>query len=162
MIKPYLSTMSQAQAITAADEDSEDVMQLEAADYNSITDAWWVVDTNVKAAGDDSDTFKFELVLSQDAALTPETNKQVCCVEITDIADKRLATAGNHIISINVGKHLKDMLEDDLSDYPYIGQLNTLSAGATISIDAVLSNSEPPTIDHRMVTVSPVSTPSNP
>lgn len=160
MIKPFLGTLSQAQAITAADEISENVMQITAADYANITDPWWVVDTSVIAAGDSADTFKFELVLAQEAALT--NVKQVCAVEITGIADKRLATAGRHILALNVGKMLKDILDTDLSDYPFIGMLNTLSAGATISLDAVLSNSEPATEYHRMKTVSPVGVATNP
>lgn len=160
MIKPFLGTLSQAQAITASDEDSEDVMEIVADDYNNITDVWWVVDTNVIAAGDSADTFTFALVVSQENTL--DTNKEVCSVTITGIADIRLATAGRHIIAINVGKQLKDMLDTDGSDFPFIGMLNTLSAGATISIDAVLSNSAPATEYHRMKTVSAVSVPTNP
>jgi hypothetical protein len=158
MIKPFLGTLAQAQAITDADEISENVMQIVAEDYGSITDVWWVVDTNVIAAT--VGTLKFELVLAQEAALTNVV--QVACVEIAAITDLRVATAGRHITAINVGKVLKDMLDTDLSDYPFIGMKNTLSTGTTISIDAVLSNSEPATEYHRMKTVSPVGIPTNP
>lgn len=164
MLIPFLGKLSVAQAITASDEDSENVMEIMAdgagRDYGHITDAWWIVDTNVIAAGDSADTFKFSLVLAKEAALTNVI--EVAAVTITGIADIRLATAGRHIMAINVGKMLKDILDTDGSDYEFLGQQNTLSAGATISIDSVVSGSEPHTESHRMSTESGVGVPSNP
>ncbi len=157
MILAALGKLSVAQAITAADEDSTNVIQIPAADYVAFSDLWWVVDTAVIAAGDGSDTFDFSLVMSQEAALT--TNKVVCSVSITGIADLRLATIGRHIIAINVGKQMVNMLDTDASDYPFIGQINVLSAGATVSINAALSPTEPRTEPHRMVVTSDVGTP---
>ena len=158
MIIPALGKLSVAQAITAADEDSTNVIQLPAADYIGFTDLWWVVDTAVIAAGDGSDTFAFSLVMSQEAALT--TNKEIASVSITDIADLRLATIGRHIVALNVGLMMANMLDTDASDYPFIGQTNTLSAGATISINSVLSTSVPRSEPHRMTVTSPVTIPA--
>jgi hypothetical protein len=156
MIIPSLGKLCVAQAITDADEISENVIQLPATDYAHITDVWWVVDTNVAAAT--AGTLKFELVLAQEAALTNVV--QVACVEIAAITDLRVATAGRHIVAMNVGKMLKDMLDTDGSDYPFIGMKNTLSTSVTITINAVLSPTEPQTEMHRMGTVSNVTIPA--
>jgi len=166
MIIPALGKLSLAsdstapnlgQDITASDEDCGNVIQLPAADYIGFTDLWWVVDTAVIAAGDDSDTFTFALVMSQEAALT--TNKEVASVSITDIADLRLATVGRHIVALNVGLMMANMLDTDASDYPFIGQTNVLSTGATISIHSVLQTSVPRSEPHRMTVTSPVTIP---
>lgn len=156
MILATLGKLCVAQAITDADEISENVIQLPAVDYVGLTDVWWVVDTNVVAAT--AGTLKFELVMG-DAVGLDGTNIQVACVELAAITDKRVATAGRHIVAMNVGKMLKDMLDTDGSAYPFIGMLNTLSTSTTITINAALSPTEPPTESHRMTTVSTVGVP---
>jgi hypothetical protein len=158
MLIASLGKLSVAQDLTAGATDSQNVIQMPAVDYANITDAWWVIDTETIAAGDAADTFKFELVLSQESTL--DTNKQVCAVEITGIADLRLATAGRHIVSLNVGKMLKEMLDTDGSDYPFIGLISTISAGSTVSINASLSPTEPQSETHRQITESNVDIPT--
>jgi len=157
MILASKGKLSVAQTITAADEISENVIQMIAADYAGLTDLWWVVDTNVIATGDGADTFKFALVISTSDALT--TNQEVCSVNITGYADLRLATAGRHIAALNVGKMLKEIMETSGDTYYFVGMENTLSDGSTISIDASLSPTEPQTLHHKMVTVSNVALP---
>jgi hypothetical protein len=159
MVIPKLGKLSTAQDLTAGATDSENVIQLPTTDYVHITDVWWVVDTETIATGDGSDTFQFQLVLAQEAALN--NVKEVVSRTITGYADKALATAGRHIIAINVGKMLKDMLDTDGSDYEFIGMISTISAGATVSINAVLSHTEPQDESHRMTTVSNVGLPSS-
>jgi hypothetical protein len=149
MILPSLGKLSVAQDITASDEDSTNVIQVAAVDWAAMTDLWWVVQTTTIAAGDSADTFDFSLVMSQETTL--DTNKTVAMVSITGIADKRLATIGRFIAAFNIGKQMKQMIEEDASDYPYIGQLNVLSAGATVSINSNLSFTEPHTVVHRQV-----------
>lgn len=157
MILAQKGKLSVAQAITfGADENSTNIIEYAAVDYAAMTDLWWVVDTNVKATG--SGSLKFELVMATDNTLG--TSIQVCCVEITGITDKRVAKAGRHIVSINVGKTLKEMLEEDGSDKAFIGQKNTLGGSALITINASLSPTEPPTLHHKMVIVSPVGIPA--
>lgn len=159
MIIASLGKLSVAQDITASDEDSTNVIQIAAVDYAAFSDLWWVVDTYTAAAGDGSDTFEFQLVMAQTE--TPlATFKTVAKVDITGIADLRLATPGRHIVALNVGKMMVNMLDTDASDYVYIGQKNTLSAGATISINAILSQNEPDTEPHRQVVTSPVTVPA--
>ena len=159
MILEAKGKLSVAQTIASAQtDDSDNVIQYAAVDYAAMTDLWWVVDTNVAATGDGSDTFGFDLVMSQEATL--DTNKVVCSVDITGIADLRLATAGRHIVALNVGKMLKDMLETDGSDYPFVGMIVAVSAGAQLVIDASLSPTEPHTIHHKMVVTSPVGVPA--
>ena len=55
---------------------------------------------------------------------------------------------------------LKDMLGTSGSDYPYIGLISTISSGATVSINAALSPTEPQTESDRMITESGVTVPS--
>lgn len=156
MLITSLGKLSTAQAITDADEISENVIQLAAVDYSAIVDAWWVVDTNVVAAT--AGTLKFALVLATAASLA--TSIEVCSVLIAAITDKRVATAGRHIAALNVGKMLKAVLDTDGSDYPFIGMKNTLSAGVTITINASLSPTEPQSEVHRQVTTSNVTIPT--
>lgn len=156
MIIATLGKLSTAQAITDADEISENVIQLPATDYAALTDVWWVVQTNVAAAI--AGTLDFALVLA-DAVGLDGTNLTVCAVNIAAITDKRVVAAGRFIAAFNVGKVLKQMLETDGSSYPYIGQTNTLSTSTTITINAALSPTEPHTVHHKMATVSNVTTP---
>lgn len=156
MILAQKGKLCVAQAITDANEISEHVIQYDAVDYAAITDLWWVVDTNVIAAT--AGTLKFALVMATAAGLG--TAVEVCSVLIAAITDKRVATVGRHIIAINVGKMLKEMLETDGSSYAFIGMKNTLSASTTITINAALSPTEPPTLHHKMTIVSPVGVPA--
>lgn len=158
MILATLGKLAVAQDLTVGSIDSTNVIQLPAIDYVGLTDVWWVVDCETIATGDGSDTFDFILYMSQESTL--DTNIEVCSVGFTGYADKRIATAGRHIVALNVGKMLKDMLDTDGSSYPFIGMISTISAGATVSINAALSPTEPPTESHRMTTVSPVTVPA--
>jgi len=152
-----MGILAKAQAITDADEISENVILAAAIDWAGLTDLWWVVDTAVAAAT--AGTLKFELVLATGANLA--TAIQVCCVEIAAITDLRVATAGNRIAGFNVGKQMKDLIGASGSDYPYIGMKNTLSTSTTISINAALSPTEPPTISHAQAVVSNVGVPGH-
>ena len=156
MIIATLGKLCTAQALTDADEISENVIQLPATDYAALTDVWWTIQTNVAAAT--SGTLKFELVLATAAGLG--TAVQVACVDIAAITDKRVATAGRFIAKFNVGKQLKEMLETDGSSYPFIGEKHTLSTSVTITINSALSPTEPHTLHHRMTTESNVTTPA--
>ena len=157
MIIATLGKLSVAQDLTDADQISENVIQLPAIDYAALTDVWWVVDTETVQVTDD--TIKFSLVMG-DAVGLDGTNVEVASVLIAGTADKRTATVGRHIAAMDVGKMLKEMLETDGSTYPFIGMLNDLATSVTISINAVLSPTEPPTIPHKMTTVSNVTIPT--
>ena len=109
MIIPSLGKLCVTQALTDADDISDNVLQIPAIDYVAMTDVWWVVDTNVIAAT--VGTIKLSLVMATGANLA--TSVQVACVEIAAITDKRVAKAGRHIVAMNVGKMLKDMLDTD-------------------------------------------------
>ncbi len=151
MILASLGKLSVGQAITDADEISENVIQIAAIDWAAFTDVWWVVQTSVIAAT--AGTLKFELVLDTQVGLDG-TQVQVCCVDIAAITDKRVATVGRFIAAFNIGKQMKQMLEEDASDYAFIGMENTLSASTTISVNSSLSFTEPHTIPHRQVVES--------
>jgi hypothetical protein len=152
---------SGATALAAGAVDSDNVIQTAALDFASLTDLWWVVKTAVAptVAGTTS-TFKFDLVLSQEATL--DTNVEVLSRTVTSTASKCLV-ANRNIININVGKMLKDLLETDGSSYPYIGMIITLVDGngnADLQVEAALSPSEPRTDDHAQVVTSNVGVPA--
>lgn len=151
MILASLGKLSVAQSLTDADEISENVIEIAAVDFSAMTDLWWVVQTNVVAAA--GTTYKFELVLDTTAGLSG-TQRQVCCVEIAAITDKRVATVGRFIAAFNLGKQMMQFLEEDGSDYQFIGMENTINTSGTITIDAWLSFTEPHTLQHRMQVVS--------
>ena len=156
MILATLGKLAVAQALTDADEISANVISMPAADWAGITDLWWVVDTNVAAAT--AGTLKFALVVSTAAELT--TSQEICSTYVAAITESRVATAGRHIISVNIGEMLKEMMETAGDTYYFVGMKNTLSTSTTITIDAVLSPTKPHTLHHAMVTDSPVGVPT--
>ena len=155
MILASLGKFAVAQALTAGATDMTNVIEVAALDYTKFSDLWWVVDTAVVAGG--AGAITFDLVVSKENTL--DTNVKVLTVIAASIADIRVATIGRHIASVNIGKMLVNILDTDDSDYEFIGMIGTLGGSATISIDAVLSPTEPPTEPHRMVVVSNVTVP---
>ena len=159
MILPKPGILSKAQDLTAGATDSQNVVQMAAVDWAALTDIWWIVDTETIATGDADDTYKFQLVLASEEGL--DTTFEVVSVTVTNYAQHRIATAGNHIIAVNIGKMLNEILGASLSDYPYLGMISTISDGATISINAALSTVEPPTISHAQPSESNVGVPGH-
>ena len=163
MILASKGKLSVAQVLTGT-EISENVIQFAAIDYAAMTDLWWVVDTVIVATTEGAITFR--LVMAQAADLVTQTDANyaayvnVASIEILVIADKRVATVGRHIASMNIGKQLKEMLEEDGSVFPYVGMSTTLAGSTTLGINASLSPTEPQTLHHKMVTVSPVGIPA--
>lgn len=156
MILDALGVLATAQDLTDADEISENVILVAAIDYTQLVDVWWTVDCETAAAT--AGTIKFELVIATAAGLG--TAIQVCCVDIAAITDVRVATAGRHIAALNVGNQMVNMLTTAGSDYPYVGMKNTLSTATTISINAALSPSKPPTEFNQQVIRSNVAVPT--
>jgi hypothetical protein len=157
MILSAPGKLSTAQDLTAGSADSENVIQMTALDWGAYTDLFWVVQCETIATGDGADTFQFQLILSQESTL--DTNVQVLSRTITGYASKGLAVAGDTIITVNIRKMLNEILGTGLSDYPYLGMISTISTGATVSINAALSPTEPPTISHSQAVVSNVGVP---
>lgn len=156
MILATLGKLSVAQALTDADPVSDNIIQIPASDYIAFADAWLVVTTIVVAAT--AGTIKIELRMATSTALTSYV--QVVALDIAAITDKRVATVNRHIMALNLGKVLTQMLDDDGSTYPFVGIKYTLSAATTITVDAAISPTEPWTEYHRMVTESPVGVPA--
>ncbi len=156
MILATLGKLSVAQSLTNGATDSENVIQLPAADYVAFADAWLVITTIVAAGG--SGSLTFDLVMATAANLT--TNVSVIRSVLASEADIRAATKNRHIVALNLGKMLVQMLDESGSDKPFVGLICTLSGSATITIDAAISPTEPWTEYHKMVTVSPVGVPS--
>jgi hypothetical protein len=159
MILAGLGKLGIAQAFSSSGADSTNVIDLGATANIGLTDAWLVIDTEVVAAGNATATYKFALVLSLETTL--DTNLEVVAVTITGYADARLATAGKHILAINVGKMIKQLAS---ATYRYLGVICTLGAGSgtapTVSANIALSPTEPPYIQDTQVVVSPVDVPA--
>ena len=165
MLLDKLHVLCKAQDLTVGSAASTDQVKMTAKEWSALTDLWLVVDTETIAVGDGSDTFKYELRVATSTTLT--TYLQSDCIEITGYADARLATAGNHVRCINIGKEVRDRaqaLRDAQTltdtDYIYVGLFSTVSDGATHSINAALSPSEPHTDYFRQIVDSPVGVPS--
>lgn len=158
MILAKPGILSTAQDLTSnTTTDSENVIQMAAVDWASYTDLWWLVETETVATGDSSDTYKFALVVSAEATL--DTNIEILSRTVTSYVENTVAVAGGRIVSCNIGKMLNEVLMDDMSTYYFVGMISTISAGATISINAALSPTEPPTFIHKQTVVSNVGTP---
>ena len=165
MILDKLGVLSRAQDLTAGSAASTNQIKKTAKEWAAITDAWLALDVETIATGDGSDTYKFELRVATSTALT--TYLQAFCVDITGYQDHRLEVAGRPILPVNIGKLLKSVckgLRDDNSltdtDFIYVGLYSTISAGATVSVNAALSPTEPPTEDHKQVVDSNVGIPA--
>lgn len=160
MILAKLGKLSTAQDLTSGTTtDSENVIQMSAVDWAAITDAWLVIDTETIATGDGSDTYKFQLVMASEATL--DTTFEVLSVTITAYNEHRIGTVGNRILAVNIGKMLNEMQGTSYSSYYFLGLISTISAGATISINASISPTEPPTIPHAQSVVSNVGVPAH-
>jgi hypothetical protein len=159
MILTKLGVLSKAQDLSSETAISSNVILQEALDWGSITDVWWVVDTETIATGDGSDTYAFQLVLSAAAALTNAV--QIASRTVTGYQAWSLAVAGRRILALNVGKMINEILGTGLSDYPYLGMSSTISATSTLSINAALSPYEPITIPHAQAVDSNVGVPTH-
>jgi len=110
-----------------------------AVDWTALTDVYWVVQTETVATGDGSDTYQFQLLCS--TAATLDTNRQLLSITITGYTTYPLAGADRNIVNVNIRDQIHAVMGTDLSSYPYLGMISTISAGATISINAAISPS---------------------
>ncbi len=157
MILEEFGVLSTAQDLTSATTtDSENVILLSAIADVGFGDLWLSVETETIATGDGSDTYQFQLVLSEEATL--DTNIQVVSRTITGFASEEIANVNRAILSIDIGQMIGE-LKEDITDL-YLGLISTISAGATISINAALSPSKPRTKDNTQVIRSNVGVPS--
>ncbi len=150
MILASLGKLSVQQTLTGT-EISENVIQIAALDWAAWTDVWWVVQTTTIASVVGAMTFK--LVFDTQVGLDG-TQVEVMGVDIAAITDLRVATVGRFIAAFNVGKQMKQMLEEDASDYAFIGMENVCAGSTTLGINAFLSFTEPHTIPHKMTVES--------
>jgi len=139
MILQELGVLSTAQDLTAGSTDSENVILMAAIDWTALTNVWWVVTTETVATGDAADTYAFVLYCSQESTL--DTNRQILSVTVTGYETYPVAGTDRHIVNVNIAEQIHHIMGTDLSDYPYLGMISTISTGATISIDAAISPS---------------------
>lgn len=137
MILQDLGSISTAQDLTAGSTDSENVILMAAIDWTALTNVYWVVQTETVATGDGSDTYQFQLLCSQESTL--DTNRQILSITVTGYTTYPLAGTDRNIVNINLLDQIHAVMGTDLSDYPYLGMISTISDGATISINAAVS-----------------------
>ncbi len=158
MILQDLGVLSTAQDLTAGAADSENVILMAAVDWTALTNVYWVVQTETVATGDASDTYQFQLMASQEAALT--TNREIASVTVTGATTYPLAGTDRNIVNLNLLDQIHNIMGTDLSDYPYLGMILTISSGATISINAAVSPSPGQSAFNSQTLRSNVSVPS--
>ena len=146
MILASIGNLSVAQTLTST-EISGNVIQIAAVDWANFTDLWWVVQTDTIASVVGAMTFK--LVLDTQVGLDG-TQVEVMGVDIAAITDLRVATVGRFIAAFNVGKQMMQLLEEDASDYAFIGNEYTCAGSTTLGVNSWLSFTEPHTLQHRM------------
>lgn len=157
MILEEFGVLSTAQDLTSdTTTDSENVILLSAIKDVGFGDLCLSIETETIATGDGSDTFQFQLVLSEESTL--DTNIQVVSRTITGFASEEIANVNRAILSVNIGQMIGE-LKEAATDL-YLGLISTISAGATISINAALSPSKPRTKDNVQVIRSNVGLPS--
>jgi len=157
MILEAFGVLSEAQDLTSdSTTDSQNVIDLGAIANVGFGDLWLVVETETIATGDGSDTYQFQLVISEESTL--DTNIEVISRTVTGYASECLATAGRAIIIAEVGQLIGELKEATTDRY--LGLISTISAGATISINAAVSPSKPRTKDNAQVTRSNVTIPT--
>lgn len=157
MILEEFGVLSTAQDLTSASTtDSENVILLSAIADVGFGDLWLSVETETIATGDGSDTYLFQLVLSEESTL--DTNIQIVSRTVTGFASEELANVNRAILSVNIGQMIGE-LKEAVTDL-YLGLISTISAGATISINAALSPSKPRTKDNTQVIRSNISVPT--
>jgi hypothetical protein len=157
MILEAFGVLSTAQDLTSGSTtDSENVIKLSAIKDVGFGDLWLSVETETIATGDSSDTYQFQLVLSEESTL--DTNIQILSRTITDFESEEIANTNRAILSVNVGQMIGE-LKEAVTDL-YLGLISTISAGATISINAALSPSQPRTKDNTQVIRSNVGLPA--
>ena len=157
MLLEELGVLSTAQDLTSASTtDSENVIDLGAFVDLGFTDMWLIVETETIATGDGSDTFQFQLVISEETTL--DTNIQVVSRTVTGFASADLANVNRTILAVEVGQLIGELQEATTDRY--LGLISTISDGATISINAAISPSKPRTKDNTQVTRSNIGLPS--
>jgi hypothetical protein len=156
MILEELSVLSTAQDLTVGATDSENVIDLGAIADVGYGEMWLTIETETIATGDSADTFKFQLVISEETTL--DTNIEVVSRTVTGFASEELANVDRQILMVEVGQLIGE-LKIATTDR-YLGLISTISAGATISINAAMSPSKPRTRDNTQVTRSNIGVPT--
>ena len=104
MILEEFGVLSTAQDLTSdTTTDSENVVLLPAIKDVGFGDLWLSVETETIATGDGSDTFQFQLVLSEESTL--DTNIQVVSRTITGFASEEIANVNSNPPKLNTLIH---------------------------------------------------------
>ncbi|KKK86732.1 hypothetical protein LCGC14_2760300 [marine sediment metagenome] len=158
MILEELGVLSTAQDLLAGAVDSENVIDLGAIADVGLNQAWLSIICETANTGGTTDTYVFDLVISQEATL--DTNRKILTVEITGSADPRIAAIERNIANFEIGHQLAELVD---GTYRYLGLISTLAdvnGTAAVSINAAVSPGMPRTRDNVQVTRSNVTIPS--
>ena len=155
MILPKLGRLSTDQAIgSATAEDSENVIYL-GTDEDVPDDLWLEIVNKVTVSG--TGALTIDLILSTVSTLDTSTVK-VMSIVIASEADKRIATAGAHVLGCTLPREVRELAK--ALSYDYLGLIYTPTSTLALTLDAAISMSKPRTKDAAQVTRSNVGVPT--
>ena len=157
MILEQLGVLSTAHALLTGAVDSENVIDLGAVANVGLNEAWLSIQTSVIESGADTDTYKVDVVISNETTL--DTNIKLLTIDMLG-SDPRLQTINREWAGFDIGKLIGDMIDGTKRYLGLIFTLANVGGTAAVTINAALSPSKPPTKYNTQVTRSNVGVPT--
>lgn len=149
-----LGKLSESQGVASATaEDSTNVINIGTVE-DVMDDAWLDIETSVAAGG--SGALTIDLVVALEATL--DNIVKVLSIVIAAQTDKRILTAGAHVIGCSLPREVRELAA--ALGYDYLGLIYTPTSTLTASFNAAISPSKPRTKDNTQVVVSNVGVPT--
>ncbi len=154
-INPYVGKLSTAQALgSGTPEISLGIINIGSLE-DVPDDTWLDIETAVLASGSGALTIDLEI---GDAVGLDGTNLKILTVVIAAQTDKRILTAGAHILGCSLPREVRELAEQ--LGYDYLGLRYTPTSSLALSVNAVITVSQPRTRDKKVTVVSPVGVPT--
>ena len=161
----HLGVLSTAQDFSAEGKQTENILDLGLLGISGFgpggLEAFMDVETETAAGGDSADTYVLDLIVALTENLNAGTQGtdyyKVLTVDILNVSDPRIATAGRKILTGPLPDQVWEMAKEG---FRYCGFELTISAGSTLSINAGIVSSKPRTQDNVQVVRSNVSVPT--
>ena len=155
MILAKLGKLSVAQAVDFnAAEDSENVIGI-----GSLEDcpdgAFLDIETAVAASGTGAITI--DLVVALEATL--DNVVKVMSIVMAAVTDKRIATAGAHVVGCSIPREVRELAEQ--LGYDFIGLIYTCTSSLAVSFNAAISPSQPRSRGKSQIVTSNVDVPAH-
>jgi len=157
MILEQLGVLSTAQALLTGAVDSENVIDLGAVANVGLNEAWLSIQTSVIETGADTDTYKVDVVISNETTL--DTNIKLLTIDMVG-TDPRLKTINREWAGFDIGPLIGDMIDGTKRYLGLIFTLANVGGTAAVTINAALSPSKPGTKFNTQVIRSNVGVPT--